>query len=180
MQAGFFVVIAVGHCQGAHKGGFAVADMELAAQFGGFGGREAAHAAFGDILGDRIGVGVQAFPEQGLHLGLGDRRINRYGPNFREVFGGHRTCPCRGQRCQTRSHPSARRFAFGRVVVDQRGPAARGGVDSSDLPDQVLVTVSGGELVASHRHCSAIPFEAHVRDDTADLSYTDQAVLRKL
>ena len=32
----------------------------------------------------------------------------------------------------------ARGFAFGAVVVDQLGLAAGGGIDSSDLPDQVL------------------------------------------
>ena len=49
----------------------AVADV-ASAEFGGFAGRDPVHSAFGDVGGDRIGVGVRAFFEQRFHLCFAD------------------------------------------------------------------------------------------------------------
>ena len=151
------VVVAVGHRQGAGEGGFAVADVEPAAQFGGFARREAVHSPLGHIGGDRIGVGVQPFSEKRFHLCFADLGTGLHRPHVGDIVFGHPACAGGLQRGQPGAHPVARGFTFGGVVVDQRGFAARGRIDSGDLPDQVLIPVSGSELVHRHRHCGAVP-----------------------
>ena len=90
-------------------GGAALVDLERRAEAVAAAISAAVAPLGGEVGGDRLGVGVDALPEQGLHLLLGD-------------------LPGDAERSEAAPPPAARRFAFGGVVVAERGVAAFGGV----------------------------------------------------
>ena len=122
VRADFGVVVAVGHGQGAGEGGFAVADVEPATQFGGFAGREAVHSTRGHIGGDRIGVGVQPFSEKRFHLCFADLGAGLHRPHVgdiaRQAPSARRWTPAR----PARSPPSGQGIHLWRSSSRSAGP----------------------------------------------------------
>ena len=99
------------------------------------------------MAGDSVGVGVQAFAEERLHLLLGDLRTVR---DCEQLLGQRVVGIARrwsGQGGESAADPPAGGFALVGVVVGEAGPAAVGRVGGGHLPDQVEVAVAGGQLV---------------------------------
>ncbi len=67
------VVVAVGRTQPGDELVFGVVDRERAAQPGGGDRAGFGDTKSGEMAGDPVGVGVQAFSEQGFHLVFADR-----------------------------------------------------------------------------------------------------------
>ena len=176
------VVVAVGPAQPGDELAFAVVDRERATQARGGDGSCLAQAKADQVTGDSVGVGMQAFPEKGLHLVLADLRSGWHPPQVCHDRIGEVARDGPAEWAQAVAHPHTWGFAFGAVVIGQTGAPTLGGICGGDLPDQVHVPVSGGQLVQAHHRDITTHRLSHrlrryataVANEFASLSYPNQ------
>ena len=143
------VVVLVGHLEpAAELVALVGVDPELGAQPGGLHSLRMLSALCDESGDDLVLVGVNARPEQRLHLRFGDFRPRRDGPWV--VAGGGGQAARFTQCSQPATHPAPGGLALGGVVVTQCTAAAGGVVSGGDLPDEIHVPVAGGEFVKAH------------------------------
>jgi hypothetical protein len=141
------VVVGVGGAEPAREGVLGGVDPKGAAELGGGQRTCVRDAESGEVAGDSIGVGVQAFAEERLHLFLADLGAVRDREQLLDQRVVRVARRWSGERGKAATGPPPGGFAFVGVVVGEAGPAAVGRVGGGHLPDQVEVAVAGGQLV---------------------------------
>jgi len=110
--AGGEIVVGVGGAQAAGEFAFVGVDAKRPPQTGRGDGADVSEPEPGQVLGDLIGVGVQPFSEQRLHLFFGDFRACRDAPQLGHHRAGRVSGGRGGKRRQPAAHPSAGGFAL--------------------------------------------------------------------